>query len=71
MTRQSESILEAMAANPLMELAYEDGALYLGNHRIPKGTAVLMELIRAMAIRRVEMPGCTVEYYRLPTQEKS
>lgn len=65
MSRVATEILQVMAANGT-ELAYERGSLYLGNRRIPKGKAVLMELIHSMKLRRISMGcDCETEYYRI------
>ena len=62
MTEAAKKVLEAMRGGS--ELAYENGIAYLGNSRVKGARKILTELLRAMAIRRVESGGCSTEYYR-------
>jgi hypothetical protein len=47
------------------EFVYERGRGHIGYRSIKSARLVLMELIHAMAIRRVEMRGTAAEYYRI------
>ena len=47
------------------EFADDRGSGYIGNRRVKNATAVLTQLIQAMAVRRVQVGGTEVEYYRI------
>jgi hypothetical protein len=63
MTKAALDVLRLMEHGE--EFMYERGVGYIGHIRVKRASSVLMELIHAMAIRRVSMAGCTEEYYRI------
>lgn len=47
------------------ELVYDRGVGYLGNRRLKDARKILMELTYGMMVRRLDVTGTSMEYYRI------